>query len=89
MSINITTFFYIYTPTYYRVIRVKENNYFFSDYKKVAGKTIIFSFPRIMISKRGPKRGSYIGGKSVDNQRIDGCTGFMYELFKYMEGEVT
>ena len=89
MNIIIITFSCIYAPTYYTITRVKENNYFFSDYKKVAGKMIVFSFPRIMISKRGPKRGSYIGGKSVDNQRIDGCTGFMYDLFKYMEGEVT
>ena len=57
------------------------------------GKTIIFSFPIIIISKRGPNRRSYIGGKSDHNQRVErlwrdlfhGCSGFMYDLFTYME----
>ena len=71
MNIIIITFSCIYAPTYYTITRVKENNYFFSDYKKVAGKTIVFSFPRIMISKRGPNHGSDIGGEVVHNQRIE------------------
>ena len=43
--------------------------------------------------KRGPGRGSYIGGCIVNNQRIEhflgnafyGCTSYFFDLFSYLE----
>ena len=56
---------------------------------------LVGSLFRYMLShpRRDPGRGSYIGGCSVQNQRLErffgdvfyGCTSYFYELFSYLE----